>query len=372
MKTFLYSLALAALSLGCQRGGGEEAWVFPRRVDEAGRVVLTEPQSMALGLERVAAEEGQLDVVITRFGKLLARPTESFRVTATVPGTLGMPRAALGDVVEAGAKLVDLEPSLGTAASADLRLRAQQIDGDLKTAEARLVALKSEAARMRGLVADKLATLAGRDRADAEVQAEEAHRAALEKAKAELAGNAPHTLRLVAPARGRLIAFDIEPGQAVQAGETLAQLLAPGPRWLDLAVPADEATGQSYHIQSAQDGVKLSLLHRGLTSDFDGLRRDRLLVEGADQAGLLVGATLAVEVSSPVLGFVLPEAALVRRGTESLVFIEGPALHFRAEPVTILGRSQGRVAVQGRISNGEAVVSVGAASLFAELQLATP
>jgi len=369
-------LALGLLCAGCRRGGEDETWRVASRVDADGRVVLTRQERSALALQVAIVRKGTLEVGTLRYGRLLARPQEMLSVVAPVAGRIGVPRVALGDQVERGQILAELVPLLETASSAAFQIQLRRLEGELKSAAARLQALRSEAQRLAGLVDSQLATPAARDRAEAEVKAGEAHLAALQRTGEELSRGGRAPLALVATHGGMVVELRGEVGSRLEPGGLVARILSPGPRWLDLAMSAYEAVGTAYRVRAPAGPLAAQLLSKGSLVGEGGVRQDRLLVPTAAQAGLLPGSVLAVEVMHEVPGLLLPESAVVRKGAETLVFEEVKAGMFQPRGVQVRGVRSGVVVLPparaGGMAPGARVVSVGASALLNELELAGP
>jgi HlyD family secretion protein len=161
----------------------------------------------------------------------------------TLTGRVARVRVDEGDVVRAGAPLIELETDEARAATGQAEAALRQADATLRAADRDLP-------RTQELVAQSFYSqqklddaLRARDVARAQ---REASRAALEAARAKLG---QHVVR--APADGVVLVRSVDPGQIVQAGKALLTVSVLGP--MELVAQVDERfLGQLQVGQSAQ------------------------------------------------------------------------------------------------------------------------
>ncbi|MEC7526398.1 MAG: HlyD family efflux transporter periplasmic adaptor subunit [Myxococcota bacterium] len=303
-----------------------------------------------------------------RFGVVSARPDEEVRVVAPVAGRmLVAPAVAVGDAVEAGQLIATMVPLVDTASRATVEAQRRQLRGQAQSAAANATALEAEVARMQTLEETQLATAAELARARADLAAQRAQASSLARAEHELGRMTRGAIELRAPIAGVVAELTTEVGMLLAQGDLVARVTRPGPRWIDIAVPPLETVGARYRVRFAGGRVEATLLARGALVGADGMRRDRLLVEAADE--LLLGATVAVEVVHEQEGVSVPQGALASRGAERVVFVEVSDSRFEARVVQVTALANGAALLEDAVvEEGESVVSQGAPSLLGELE----
>jgi len=364
-----FALFIALLASGCNLGEREEEEErAPRsRVDDRGRVVLDAAEREALGLETVAAAHGRLTTSVLRFGRGVARPAEDALVAAPVSGRLVAPTLALGAHVLPGDRLVTLEPIVDTASHATLEAQRRELQGQIDGARAQVEAKRSDLARVATLVSSGLATEAERAQAEAALTSEQARVESFGRASAELGRVTGGLMEIRAPVPGVVAALVTDSGTLIPQGAILARIVRSGPRWVDIAVPPGDPVGSGYRAQGVSSTVSAKLLTRGVVIQSDGTRRDRLEADPDAAADLPPGATVPVDVLHETEGTLVPADAVVRRGRETLVFVEAEAGRYEARPVEIAEQDDTRAVLLSGVSPGERVVARGASALLGEL-----
>jgi len=297
----------------------------------------------------------------------VARPDEDALVSTPITGRLEASAASLGDTVEVGEILLVIEPLVDAASRASLEAQRRELLGQIEGARAQVEAQQAELNRIAILVRSGLATEAERAQAKAALAAEHARVESLQRATTDLAGATGGRIELRAPAAGVVVMLATEAGSTIGQGTVVARIVRAGPRWIDIAVPPGDPIGSGYHVHGVDGPVAASLLMRGAVIQADGTRRDRLEAAPMAAPSLPPGATVAVEVLHEVQGLVVPVAALVRRGGETVVFVETEADRFAPSPVQIAARGGSRAVVSSGLSPGDRVVTLGASSLLGEL-----
>lgn len=361
-------LAAILLAWGCSGGHeDEQEGMTKRRVDERGRVVLTQEERMAIGLETTAVVQGSLTTSTLRYGRVVARPEEDVLVTAPFTGRLVAPTLALGANVAPGDILVTLEPLVDAASRATLEAQRSELQGQIEAARAQVEAKKSDLKRIATLVASGLATEAEGAQAQASFTSEQARVESLMRASSELARMTTGRVDLRAPTPGFLATLATEAGSVIQQGTVVARIVRAGPRWIDVAVPPGDAVGSGYRVQGVAGTVSANLVTRGAVIQGDGTRRDRLAAGPEAAANLPPGATVPVEVLHETPGILVPASALVRRGRETLVFVETEEGRYDPHPVQLAARDDTRSVVASGLLAGDRIVTQGASSLLGEL-----
>ncbi len=180
-------------------------------------------------------------------GTVAARST--YRIGPTVSGRLQKLTVEVGDSVQAGQVLGEMDP-----VDLDERLRAQEAamrraQAGLQEVQARQQHAEAQARRYRELLAVRSTSeeIAATRQHDLQVAhaALEAARAEAERLRAEhaaLRAQRAH-LRLVAPAAGRVTARHVEPGSTVVPGQTVVELIDPSSLWVHVRFDQGSASG---------------------------------------------------------------------------------------------------------------------------------
>lgn len=180
-------------------------------------------------------------------GTVAARST--YRIGPTVSGRLQKLTVEVGDSVQAGQVLGEMDP-----VDLDERLRAQEAamrraQAGLQEVQARQQHAEAQARRYRELLAVRSTSeeIAATRQNDLQVAhaALEVARAEAERLRAEhaaLRAQRAH-LRLVAPAAGRVTARLVEPGSTVVSGQTVVELVDPSSLWVHVRFDQGSASG---------------------------------------------------------------------------------------------------------------------------------
>lgn len=293
----------------------------------------------------------------------IARAANSAVLNAQTSGVVEQVAAEVGDSVAQG----DLLLALRDAAQ---RAGRDQAAASLRAARAERVDAGKDLERVRELVARKLLAPAALDQATARFDAARAH---LRAAEAALAGaeEALGYTRIIAPYAGVVQARHVEPGEAVQPGQPLLSLAAPGLWWIEVSLPASLArtldSTAAIEVQPDQGAplrASSSLLFPGTAANSQTTTL-RVVVQDAD--GLIhEGDALPVALPLPARpALTVPAASIVRRSEVTGVYVlaaDGQPL-LRA---VRLGSAQGdRVEVLAGLSEGDAVVTDPSAALQA-------
>ncbi len=351
----------------CGHRDREEVAQAHARVDEHGRVVLTSEERVALGLETVPVEQGVLTTSSVRYGRVVGRPQEDALVTAPMTGRLVAPPVALGASVTAGDVLVALEPLVDTASRATIEAQRRELDGQVESASAQVEAKIADLRRVTTLVSSGLATDADRAQAEANLMSERARVASLRRASGDLARMTGGRIELRAPVAGIVAILATEVGALVQQGSILARIVRVGPRWIDVALPPGDVVGSGYRVRGPSGTTPATLQFRGVVIQSDGTRRDRLEVAADAAADLPPGATVPVDVLRDTQGRIVPRTALVRRGRDTLLFVEIESNRYEARPVQVAAQDDTHAVLTSGVVPGDRVVVRGASALLGEI-----
>ncbi len=366
MRRGLLAVAAAAATVAACRARDAPRELLPPA--PAGAVRLSEQQQRALGLELVVAREGDLPDVSLRFGRVRARLGEDALVVSPVAGRIDRPApVALGESLVAGATLLEIVPVLGAGERVSLGVQGAEIEGQIESAARELAARQAEAARDRELAKDQIVSAERLQRAETAVATTRARLDALRRARGLQARGEGGAIALRAPVAGTVVALDAPVGAVVRAGDTLARILRPGPRWVDVAVPPDDLVGTRYEVQVASSFVPARLVSRGAVVEEDGARHDRLELGAEHAARVLPGSTVVVRVAvGPAQGVIVPESALVPGVGEDRVWVAAGDGAFSARAVKVAARFGGQARIAAGLRPGERVVARGAMALRGE------
>lgn len=338
---------------------------IPHRLQANGTIQLEDADRSALGMEVVTASEGELPETVLRSGRLIARPGEDALVVAPVTGRITEPaEVSLGDSIAKAVALLRIAPILGTPDA----MQSAQIDAEGEAAQSELAVREAEAVRARELAKSEIVSAQQLQHAEAALTAARARVEGLRRAASVQSTGEGRPVTLRAPVAGTVVSLDATLGRVVQAGDVVARIVRPGPRWVDVRVPPHERSGVGYEVLAGGDTIPARLVARGGVVEPDGTRHDRLEIEGLGATSLVPGQALTVRVAlQSSRGVVLPAEALIPGAAGDVVFIEVRPGVFEARAVEVASRLAGRVRLGSGIGPGERVVTRGAMSLRGEM-----
>ncbi len=282
-------------------------------------------------------------------GRLEARPGGSALLTAPAAGVVRAIHVQVGDRVRRGGLVAELQvPELEADAEQKASIAAQA---------------EREAARQQQLLSDGITS------------SRQAEEAAANARQASASAAAAHDLvartRVTSPLAGQVQEVMAQRGERVEAGRTLAQILAPDT--LDLAVPVPAPDLARLRVRMPadvmQDGDTLAVRGRlvALAPGVDSLTNAGeavIRVPNLDRR-LHPGATATARIRLGVRPDVLiaPDSALVLAGDSSVVFVVGPDSVAHQRVVQRGIRAGGRSEVHGNVRTGDRVVTTGAFGL---------
>jgi RND family efflux transporter MFP subunit len=329
LRNLLIPLLLAS---ACQRGGEEEAELTPR---------------VPVGLA-IAATDTITDVVSV-VGRLTATPGGSALLTAPAPALVRRVEARLGARVARGALLVELDaPELVTSARS-LAAQAELAERD---------AARQQELFRQGIVSQK--------QADEKATEATSARAAAGAAAALLART-----RVTSPIAGSVQKVTVHPGERVDAGAELLEVINSTTLDLLAQVPGAE-------LARLRVGQVALVVAEGVTAGVPG--RVAALAPAVDSltnAGQAVirvpnplatlragaAATARIATGRPLQALVIPDSALVVVGDSLTVFVVSADSVAHARSVAVGIRRGGRAEIRRGLSPGERVVSSGAFGL---------
>ena len=337
----LATLVMSALFLsGCSR---------PQPAPDPVRAVRTTVvQTGSVGGERSFAAE--------------VRARTETRLSFQVPGRLVRRVAEVGQVVNAGQALAQIDPQ-------DLRLAQSAARAAVAAAEVNAAQAGADLRRFRDLHAQGFISAAELQRRETTARAAEAQLAQA-RAQAEVQGNQTGYGTLLAPAAGVVTAAEAEPGAVLAAGQTVMRLAYAGPRDAVFSVPEDEVEGVR-RLQGQAGAIRV----RGWGRPADWLATVREVAAAADPAtrtflvradlgaaAAELGQTATVTLPLPARdGLIrLPLSAVRELGGRTVVWVLDPqAMTVNARAIQVAGTDRNLVLVGGGLTPGSEVVTAG-------------
>jgi HlyD family secretion protein len=327
--------------------------------------------------------EGQVTPALFGIGTVEAR--RAYLIGPTVPGRVLRVLADVGDSVQAGQLLAEMDPvdlaqrlaalqaAAGRAASAQAAAQAQLHDAMARKELARTNARRNvELADKNFISAGALESrLQEQASAEAAVQAAQANldgaRQELLRLQAEQAGlrQQRDSIRLLAPVDGVVTAREAEAGSTVVAGQAVLRLVDPASLWVKTRFDQGRSTGLTSGLPArivlrsnptqplAGKVARLELLSDSVTEE-----RVAQIIFDPLPAGVTLGelAEVTLQLASAAPALIVPNASVKRRGEQTGVWrVREGRLQFA--PVR-LGASglDGRVQVLDGLQAGDQVV----------------
>lgn len=310
-----------------------------------------------IGLRHRIATIHTMAATVEFNGRVIADPNAGGRVQADQSGRVesgpgGLP--LLGQKVHRGQVLAFLHPTASSLERGNQRAQLAEVEAQLAIAEKRL----ARYAQLEGAIPQK------------EIETARIEVDALQKRRAAVDSSVGSTETLRAPVSGVISAANVVPGQVVEAGAILFEVIDPA----RLAV---EALAYDPSLVVGIAGAS-AILPAG-TLELQFLGGGRVLREQAlpllfriqsKNAPVAVGQPLRVIASTTRThtGALLPRAALVKTGAgETAVWVRDGAERFALRRVSVESHDAMRVAAITGIREGERVVT-DAASLLSQVR----
>jgi multidrug efflux system membrane fusion protein len=337
-------LLAAALVAGCDRGPAPAVEEPP-----VVRVMRIGAAQAAQGIEFAGEVRARHEAPIgfRVGGKVVERPVQA------------------GQRVAAGDTIARLDP-------ADLALAADAARAQRTTLESDLDLAARELERYKGLREKNFVSQAELERRQ---NAYASARAQLDAARARLdqAANQHTYATLVADAAGVITAVDVEVGQVVAAGQTVARLALPGAKEVVIAVPeslrAAVAASRGFVVAAnALPGRSWKGTLRELSPSADPATRTyaaRITIADAGEE-LALGMSARVGTAAvPTAGVSVPLTAVHSRGEQPQVWLVDAQGTVRSRAVVTRGFAGDRMVVEQGLQAGDVVVVAGAQLLRA-------
>ncbi|GAB3662613.1 efflux RND transporter periplasmic adaptor subunit [Ramlibacter alkalitolerans] len=289
------------------------------------------------------------------------RPRVEARLGFRVAGKIVQRQAEVGQHVNAGALLAQLDPQ-------DYRLAADAARAQVAAAATNRDLAAADYKRYVTLREQNFISGAELERRETALKAAQAQ---FEQAQAQLAaqGNQARYTTLVADVSGVVTAVEAEPGQVVAAGTPVVRIAVDGPRDVVFAVPEDKLAavraGTAVVVRVWAGSETLQGRVREVAASADPVTRTyavKVLLEGAQQPPL--GATVAVLPQSPdrdgVSVIRIPTSALRQEGQGSAVWVlDQPTMTVKSQAVQVASADGNEAVIASGLAPGMLVVSAG-------------
>lgn len=253
--------------------------------------------------------------------------------------------------------------------SVDLKLAAHAQQEAVAAARARARQTAEDEARYRDLRGTGAISTSAYDQVKATADAAKAQLSAAE-AQADVARNASRYTELVADGDGVVMETLAEPGQVVNAGQTVVRLAHAGRREAVIQLPETLRPAIGSTVQATlfgKEGVRVPAKLRQLSNAADRLTRTfeaRYVLEG-ELANAPLGTTVVIQIpdghSSGQDGLYVPIGALIDAGKGPGVWvIHGDPAKVSWRPVAVQRLNDAGAYVAGQIKQGERIVALGA------------
>ncbi|MBI2752095.1 MAG: efflux RND transporter periplasmic adaptor subunit [Betaproteobacteria bacterium] len=292
------------------------------------------------------------------------RPRHEIRLSFRVGGKIVERLVEVGSTVRAGQPVARLDPADLVLAAASARAQAASLETDRNLAAADLK-------RYRELRDKNFISKAEFDRRLSTLEAADAKLVASHALYRQAANQAAYAV-LAADSAGVITAIEVEAGQVVAPGQTVARLARRGEMEVSFAVPEAQreqivnASGFAVTL-NALPGKSWSARLRELSPMADAVTRTyavrATILQAGENVELGMSARIAVSARSSVPRIEVPVAALYSRGDQPQVFVVDAGSMVQARPVKTAGISGERVAIESGLVAGEVIVAAGAALL---------
>lgn len=279
-----------------------------------------------------------------------------------VPGKVLERLVDTGQIVKRGQPLMRIDPI-------DLQLTAHGQREAVVATKARADQTAAEEIRHRGLVEAGAISASTYDQIRAAADSAKAQLKAAE-AQADVAKNASSYAVLIADADGVVVDTLAEPGQVVNAGQTVMRIAHSGKREAIVHLPETLRPSLGSIAQAnlfGKDNVAVPAKLRQLSESADGVSRTFEARYVLDQAlaNAPLGATVTIQIkesgSSTKSSLEVPIGAIFDSGKGSGVWmLEGSPIHVTWRPIKILSLSDDAARVEGNLKVNDQIITLGA------------
>ena len=298
----LLMLSPPALAASHDHGSEGEALIgidVARRMPD-GSVFMPKPAQWLLGVRTTITETSKAARTIEMVGTVIPDPSASGRVQASVAGRIELANGRLpyvGQSVSQGDAMVALSPTVPVFDRGTADAQIAELTGAIEIAEQKV----RRYAGLTGVVAQK-----DLDQAKSELDALKARRAAM----TPVGGREI----LKAPVSGVVSAASVQPGQVVDARETLFEIVNPERLWIE-AIGTELQNGHSIlSAMAVTSGQTAPLSFIGRAPALKQQAQSLLFRVDRPDAALAVGrpVTVLVQSKQELSGIVVPASAVVR------------------------------------------------------------
>ncbi len=289
------------------------------------------------------------------------RPRVESRLGFRVGGKITQRQAEVGQHVQAGALLAQLDPQ-------DYRLATDVARAQVAAALTNRDLAAADYKRYVKLRDDNFISGAELERRETTLKAAQAQ---LEQAQAQLAsqGNQARYTSLVADVSGVITAVEAEPGQVVAAGTPVIRIAADGPRDVMFAVPEDKVAavraGASVDVRVWASNTEMIGRVREVAASADPVTRTypvKVSLEGNTQPPLGATVTVLPQALSHAGAQVIkiPTSALRQDGPGSAVWVlDRATMTVRSQPVQVATADGNEAVISTGLLPGMVIVSAG-------------
>lgn len=328
-----------------------------------GTLLMDAARVRAADIAVVSVVAGGLSSEILGQGSVAAAPDGQALLTARAPGAVTRIFKHLGDPVRAGETLALIESTEASSIAAERRVAASRV------ALARQVVARERRLNEQGVTPRQDLERAQSELVVAEAEAARANSAA---GAMRVSGDGRHVV-VASPISGRVTAAAVTLGAFVQPETELFRVTDPARIRVEVAVTAEDARrvvpGDAAIVEGA-GAVRIEATVLSVTPSVNVETRTATVVLALSspsglQQGQLVQARISPRTGRGV-GIAVPEDAIQQVEGASVVFVR-TTTGFRAQPVTLGQRSNGRVEILQGLVAGQQIATRGAFLLKAEL-----
>jgi RND family efflux transporter MFP subunit len=289
------------------------------------------------------------------------RPRVESRLGFRVGGKITQRQAEIGQHVQAGALLAQLDPQ-------DYRLAADAARAQVNAALTNRDLAAADYKRYVTLKDQNFISGAELERRETTLKAAQAQ---LEQAQAQLAsqGNQARYTNLVADVSGVITAVEAEPGQVVAAGTPVVRIAVDGPRDVMFSVPEDKVAGvragTDVAVRLWASNSELNGRVREVAASADPVTRTypvKVSLQGETQPPLGATVTVLPQALSHVGAAIIkiPTSALRQEGQGSAVWLVDPAtMTVKSQPVQVATADGNDAVISAGLVPGMVIVSAG-------------
>lgn len=320
-------------------------------------IVVKRTQVLALGLQTQLVAAGAATTGARYPATVLVPSSQQRVVAAPLPALVEALRVSVGDTVRAGQVIAVLRSA-----------QAQELQHDVHVARSNAALASATLARDEQLFKEGLIATARIEASRSQAGLASEQRDERELALRQAGGSASKeggAITLTAPISGVVLERQVVVGQRVDAAAALVRLAVLTPLWLEMQVPAKEASsariGDAVSVTGSEARGRVIAVGHAVDA------ASQTVLVRAEMRGPLAelrpGQAVEAQLERVVPGLArVPSAALVDDNGTTTVFIETAPGRYRVVPVTAVTSAGGAASVRG-LPEGSKVVVRGMASL---------